>query len=189
MCPSAPRVCSEPGGQKPVLSLSLDLIDKEEITLLFPRQREISAQTGQTQIIPKGFIPKIKSGSQACISNIVMVSSKCSLQDGIHLSWPWFVNVHCFFFCFQEALAELEELKQIVPKESLVYFLIGKVSAQNEYSLYAVLLLYIQKMLKLHQTSLLYFWQFRKFVISDPISYWPPKSKMHGEPGFKGSTW
>ena len=26
MCPSAPRVCSKPGGQKPVLSLSLDLI-------------------------------------------------------------------------------------------------------------------------------------------------------------------
>ena len=26
MCPSAPRVCSEPGGQKPELSLSLDLI-------------------------------------------------------------------------------------------------------------------------------------------------------------------
>lgn len=28
---------------------------------------------------------------------------------------------------FQEALTELEQLKQIVPKESLVYFLIGKV--------------------------------------------------------------
>ena len=27
MCPSAPRVCSETGGQKPVLSLLLDLID------------------------------------------------------------------------------------------------------------------------------------------------------------------
>ena len=27
MCPSAPRICSEPGGQKPVLSLSLDRID------------------------------------------------------------------------------------------------------------------------------------------------------------------
>ena len=26
MCPSAPRVCSEPGGERPVLSLSLDLI-------------------------------------------------------------------------------------------------------------------------------------------------------------------
>ena len=26
MCPSPPRVCSEPGGQKPVLSLSLDCI-------------------------------------------------------------------------------------------------------------------------------------------------------------------
>lgn len=29
--------------------------------------------------------------------------------------------------CLQAALQELEELKQIVPKESLVYFLIGKV--------------------------------------------------------------
>ena len=28
MCPSAPRVCCEPGGQKPVLSLSLDLIEE-----------------------------------------------------------------------------------------------------------------------------------------------------------------
>lgn len=30
-------------------------------------------------------------------------------------------------FELQEALAELEELKEIVPRESLVYFLIGKV--------------------------------------------------------------
>ena len=29
MCPSAPRVCSEPGGQRPELSLSLDLIGGE----------------------------------------------------------------------------------------------------------------------------------------------------------------
>ena len=29
MCPSAPRVCSEPGGQKPVLSFSLDLIENK----------------------------------------------------------------------------------------------------------------------------------------------------------------
>ena len=27
MCPSAPNVYIEPGGQKPVLSLSLDIID------------------------------------------------------------------------------------------------------------------------------------------------------------------
>lgn len=32
-----------------------------------------------------------------------------------------------FLSFFQSALQELEELKQIVPKESLVYFLIGKV--------------------------------------------------------------
>lgn len=31
------------------------------------------------------------------------------------------------FSSLQAALQELEELKQIVPKESLVYFLIGKV--------------------------------------------------------------
>ena len=31
MCPSAPRVCSEPGGQMPVLSLSLDLIGGSEL--------------------------------------------------------------------------------------------------------------------------------------------------------------
>ena len=30
MCPSAPRVCSEPGDQKPVLSLSLDRIQFTE---------------------------------------------------------------------------------------------------------------------------------------------------------------
>ena len=35
MCPSAPRVCSEPGGQKPVLSLSLDRIIHLVHTLLF----------------------------------------------------------------------------------------------------------------------------------------------------------
>ena len=29
MCPSAPRVCSDPGGQKPVLSMSLDRIINE----------------------------------------------------------------------------------------------------------------------------------------------------------------
>ena len=34
MCPSAPRVCSEPGGQKPVLSLSLDLIDSRLVLQL-----------------------------------------------------------------------------------------------------------------------------------------------------------
>ena len=33
MCPSAPRVCSEPGGQKPVLSLSLDrIVEKSRCT-------------------------------------------------------------------------------------------------------------------------------------------------------------
>ena len=37
----------------------------------------------------------------------------------------------CLFVCRQEALKELEELKEIVPKESLVYFLIGKVQLSS----------------------------------------------------------
>ena len=31
MCPSAPRVCSEPSGQKPVLSLSMELIPDRDL--------------------------------------------------------------------------------------------------------------------------------------------------------------
>ena len=34
MCPSAPRVCREPGGQKPVLSLSLDLTHRSPVNSL-----------------------------------------------------------------------------------------------------------------------------------------------------------
>ena len=34
MCSSAPRVCSKPGGQKPVLSLSLDLISEDTWNVL-----------------------------------------------------------------------------------------------------------------------------------------------------------
>ena len=37
MCPSAPRVCNEPGGQKPVLSLSLDRI-VQSVVILFWRE-------------------------------------------------------------------------------------------------------------------------------------------------------
>ena len=33
--------------------------------------------------------------------------------------------------CLQEALEELEDLKQIIPTESLVYFLMGKVSPDS----------------------------------------------------------
>lgn len=42
--------------------------------------------------------------------------------------WILYLHVRLLYvFFFQEALTELEQLKQIVPKESLVYFLIGKV--------------------------------------------------------------
>ena len=49
MCPSAPRVCSEPGGQNPALSLSLDRIVpwsdhyfSSKRTLFFERNRKIA---------------------------------------------------------------------------------------------------------------------------------------------------
>lgn len=43
--------------------------------------------------------------------------------------WILYLHVRLLYVWvfFQEALTELEQLKQIVPKESLVYFLIGKV--------------------------------------------------------------
>jgi len=37
----------------------------------------------------------------------------------------------CAYVCLQEALEELEDLKQIIPTESLVYFLMGKVSLNS----------------------------------------------------------
>ena len=42
--------------------------------------------------------------------------------------------MYFLIFFFQEALKELGELKELVPKESIVYFLIGKVSSL-QYSL------------------------------------------------------
>ena len=47
------------------------LIDKEEITLLFPIWEVTSGQTGQVQNILKGIIPKMKSGIHVCISNVL----------------------------------------------------------------------------------------------------------------------
>ena len=46
MCPSASRVCSEPGGQKPVLSLSLDLIASD-----FREINEISEKNPKCDLI------------------------------------------------------------------------------------------------------------------------------------------
>lgn len=46
------------------------------------------------------------------------VSDKCSV-------------LFCACVCLQEALEELEDLKQIIPTESLVYFLMGKVSLNS----------------------------------------------------------
>ena len=46
MCPSAPRVCSEPGDQKPVLSLSLDRIGHVSLVAI----------TGCTTMLPYHFV-------------------------------------------------------------------------------------------------------------------------------------
>ena len=53
------------------------------------------------------------------------------------------VLIVCAIVFFQEALIELEELKEIVPKESLVYFLIGKVSRNHYWRISCTLSLYI----------------------------------------------
>ena len=57
----------------------------------------------------------------AILDNAIRVDSKNPLCKFHRASILFATDRH------KEALAELEELKQIVPKESLVYFLIGKV--------------------------------------------------------------
>ena len=64
-------------------------IDKEKITVLFPGQQVSSAQTCQAQIIMKGFIPKMKSGSHVCILNVLKVSRKGALQEYVRITTPW----------------------------------------------------------------------------------------------------
>ena len=66
MCPSASRVCSEPGGQKPVLSLSLDLI---VINPLSPKGTIIVAAFDMNSLAPEW-----------CGSNFISALSKSMLQ-------------------------------------------------------------------------------------------------------------
>ena len=61
-------VCNPNFGQAVIRMFNCLSIDKEEITVSFPRWWVTSAHIDQAQIIPKGFIPKIKSGSHICIS-------------------------------------------------------------------------------------------------------------------------
>lgn len=62
-----------------------------------------------------------------------------------HLPLPNHRNNVTLIISLQAALQELEELKQIVPKESLVYFLIGKVSwiSKQEVCLFVTVCSYV----------------------------------------------
>ena len=67
MYPSAPRLCSEPGGQRPVLSLSLDLIVKCGMKLL------IHSKTSTTALL------KLESGISNFTSHLIgsMITYPC----------------------------------------------------------------------------------------------------------------
>ena len=76
-------VCVPDSGQAGIRIFNCLSIDKEEITLLFPKWWVTSAQTGQAQNTLKGFIPKIKSVSYVFISEVVKVSlGNPSVIDG-----------------------------------------------------------------------------------------------------------
>ena len=77
MCPSAPRLCSEPGGQKLVLSLSLDLI----LTCSYPIFPDANWSTWPINIIPLNFITKI-----------------CKSYPKLQCSHD--IITHCFIPCF-----------------------------------------------------------------------------------------
>ena len=70
MCPSAPRVCSEHGGEKPVLSLSLDLIDRDQPE---PARRQmfenpIHIREGISKGICKNIVGIMILAQSSCIS-------------------------------------------------------------------------------------------------------------------------
>ena len=57
-------------------------IDKEEITVLFPRYWITCTQIGPAQNITTEFIPRMKSGSHICISVEVKLSSTGTVPGG-----------------------------------------------------------------------------------------------------------
>ena len=65
MCPSAPRVCIEPGGQKPLLSLSLDLIHS------FYAPSPCVARMPRGTLATDTKIPRIRLGK--CMQNLLNI--------------------------------------------------------------------------------------------------------------------
>ena len=101
MCPSAPRVCSEPGGQRLVLSLSLDLIASLQPEILcltlhtacliwrvWPRSFKMRIPARQRH---RGVekIEKCTMKTQPCVASTPLVHNSMVI-------WPHFVSVYDF---------------------------------------------------------------------------------------------
>ena len=86
-------VCNPNFGQAVIRMFNCLSIDKEEITVSFPRWWVTSAQIDQAQIIPKGFIPKMKSGSHICISThhplIMLMGYICATYEYDRWNRQW----------------------------------------------------------------------------------------------------
>lgn len=108
-------VCHDVGGEKICKTVDLRIMNKKFV------------KDGSTLIKTVWICPTLCDihGLLGCkaIGNNWWVTSACLLSA----SFIWLNSRLLWPVLLQAALQELEELKQIVPKESLVYFLIGKV--------------------------------------------------------------
>ena len=88
MCPSAPRVCSEPGGQKPVLSLSLDRIR------FTPNQAYISCASLH---LAKAVYLRTSHGSWMLLHTIIFDSQGRGHASDLLVSAYSLASFYCYF--------------------------------------------------------------------------------------------
>ena len=89
MCPSALRVCSEPGGQKPVLSLSLDRIYGIE------GPSKICTQSAEARLAVSGAKPLFTLGLlMFALSPVDFLSLLLSLSTDINIFFYFCQNYH-----------------------------------------------------------------------------------------------
>ena len=98
MCPSAPRACSEPGGQKPVLSLSLDLIERPPGHLIVtPYGRDGISNHRQFDCLFNGLLRQATKTAlthwgrvtHICVSEPTIISSDNGLSPGRRQAIIW----------------------------------------------------------------------------------------------------
>ena len=104
MCPSAPRVCSEPGGQKPVLSLSLDRIGWPlKISKWTNKRSTIFGVYNTNFAVTASYIHIYKTSSQWYYdTNSHFHHRHCKSQAMARYKYYWCVHQRSFLFPYSD---------------------------------------------------------------------------------------